>query len=506
MLARTLRARLRALLQSLREGQLREVAGRAWRALLRRIRLQREPDGRAASAGRRARDDAPARDDAAIRDDKPVRGRRPQRKVLPRRDAPSLRRDAPRREASATGKGASVGADALGQEETSAGQEAPAGQQTPAERGRTSRTGAAPRGRASGSTGTTSGSAAPRVHAPAGRFVAGTIRYGLMARDYKLFIPPAAIKPPGRIVRQAETSRRLLPLVVMLHGCNQDPDDFAIGTGMNRHASADGFFVLYPAQSGRANRFRCWNWFSPMNQQRDLGEPGLIAHLIAQTAAEWPIDLDRIYCAGLSAGGGMTAILAACYPERFAAVAIHSGVPVGAARTPGVAMSVMKFGPVAGRTTVRFQRPPPMLVIQGDQDEVVHPDNAARLVADAVDSGATADECSDMVDAGRTTVLERYRDATGRILVESWRVRGLGHAWSGGQAPGSYTDPAGPDATAGMLRFFRAHKRRDPGQEQASTVPAAPEQEDDALLHRGPPGGGTALPGQSRTGTAARLS
>jgi poly(hydroxyalkanoate) depolymerase family esterase len=285
--------------------------------------------------------------------------------------------------------------------------------------------------------------ARPVQHGPAaGRFLSGSHTSAAGTRNYKLFVPPQAGMQP-------------LPLVVMLHGCTQNADDFAAGTGMNDAALRQGFFVLYPEQTQSHNPSRCWNWFKHNHQQRGRGEPELLAGMTRHVMAQHPIDPRRVYVAGLSAGGAMAAILGQAYPDLFAAIGVHSGLPPGAARDVTSAFQAMKegaSGTASGHT-------PPTIVFHGDADKTVHPVNGRRI-ADAGSRGATAQTEHARSDNGRLYTREVYRDASGRIAVEHWRVHGAGHAWSGGRPEGTYTDRQGPDATAAMLKFFFA---QDPG-------------------------------------------
>ena len=292
-----------------------------------------------------------------------------------------------------------------------------------------------------------------RSHAPtgAGDFIAGTHSHAGLTRAYKLYVPPGA-------------AGRSLPLVLMLHGCTQDPDDFAAGTAMNERAREMGFFVLYPAQSASANASRCWNWFKHNHQQRGRGEPALIADLVRTLMHTHGIDARRVYVAGLSAGGAMAAIVATAYPEVFAAVGVHSGLPQGAAGSVSEALAAMRGGGKAATTP--GTRPPqvPTIVFHGDLDATVHPRNGEQVIAAALHAaaGAAGPMPAAQVQQGVSREGRRYTRTThpglqGRLLAEHWLVHGAGHAWSGGQASGSFTDVDGPDATREMLRFFFAH-------------------------------------------------
>ncbi len=289
-------------------------------------------------------------------------------------------------------------------------------------------------------------------------FRSGTHTQASLTRSYRLYVPPGHEGRP-------------LPLVVMLHGCTQDPDDFAAGTDMNQRAREQGFVVLYPAQARDANPSRCWNWFKHNHQQRGSGEPAVIAGMTQAVIKEHGIDPKRVYIAGLSAGGAMAAIVADAYPEIFHAVGVHSGLPRGAASDVRGALSVMKSGvagqrpgALAGRvrsasaTDERARRHIPTIVFHGDQDQTVHPRNGEGVIAAAL-AGANAGAGPLRVEQGVSPQGRRYtrsihHGGEGKVLAEHWLVHGAGHAWSGGHGKGSYTDAKGPDATGEMLRFF----------------------------------------------------
>ncbi|WP_119155996.1 alpha/beta hydrolase family esterase [Caldimonas tepidiphila] len=297
------------------------------------------------------------------------------------------------------------------------------------------------------------GGASPAANADSGpgRFIENEHEGPEGRRRYRLYLPPgpAAARP----------------LLVLLHGCKQDPEDFAAGTRMNELAREHGVCVLYPEQSRRANPMRCWNWFQPRHQQRGQGEPALLAGLVEAVLAQHGLDARRTWVAGLSAGGSMAAILAQRYPERFAALGVHSGLPCGSAHDVSSAFSVMREGvpsPHAPISRLHGAAQPlhaprlPTIVFHGDADDTVHPRNGRALVEAALPPGALA-----QVEHGRSLHGRRYtrtvfRDAGGTPRVEHWELHSGGHAWSGGDAAGSYTDPAGPEASRELLRFFLA--------------------------------------------------
>jgi poly(hydroxyalkanoate) depolymerase family esterase len=235
----------------------------------------------------------------------------------------------------------------------------------------------------------------------------------------------------------------------MLHGCTQNPEDFAIGTRMNALAEERGFLVAYPEQPRAANSSLCWNWFEPAHQRRGGGEPAILAGIVEAVAADHEVDRARIFAAGLSAGGAMAAVLGAAYPDLFAAVGVHSGLPTGAADTVGTALALMRSGLGGGHGTARGAR---AIVIHGAADRTVNPLNGERLAGlGEAAKGARVEEGSTQGRRYTRTI----RPAGGETpAIEHWRIEGLGHAWSGGDAGGSHTDAAGPDASREMLRFF----------------------------------------------------
>lgn len=274
-------------------------------------------------------------------------------------------------------------------------------------------------------------------------------------RTYRLYIPSAYRGQP-------------LPLIVMLHGCRQWPEDFAAGTQMNFVAEKSSCFVAYPGQPKSANGLRCWNWFNPRHQHRGRGEPSLIAGLTRRIVNSYAIDPARIYVAGLSAGGAAAAIMAATYPDLYAAAGIHSGLARGSARNVPSAYAVMRNGQAeiapevaAPPISLIRQRPVPMIVFHGDRDDTVHPRNSDRVLEQAWPGAGSLlrrKQTRGRVKGGHGYSRTSYADERGRSVLEMWEVHDSGHAWSGGHPAGSFTDPKGPDASREMMRFFLAHR------------------------------------------------
>lgn len=273
------------------------------------------------------------------------------------------------------------------------------------------------------------------------------------AIDYKLFVPN------GLSSAQA-------PLILMLHGCTQSPDDFARGTRMNAVARQHGYIVAYPAQPQSRNASKCWNWFRSQDQQRGGGEPGLIAELTRDIIRRYGLDERRVYVAGLSAGGAMAAVLGRTYPDVFAAIGVHSGLPFGAAHDLPSAFAAMKQGgggsPCAPSSTLID--PLPAIVFHGDRDTTVKVCNGTAIITQCTEAHASASNLRTTVERGaaangRSYTRTSFLDSNDMVVAEQWVVHGAGHAWSGGDSSGSFTDPSGPDASEQMVRFFSAISR-----------------------------------------------
>jgi len=289
------------------------------------------------------------------------------------------------------------------------------------------------------------GSLDPSPRIPKGaRYLERRHRSATGSRGYKLYLPASHPKRPKG-------------LILMLHGCQQTPDDFAIGTHMNALAEKHGLAIAYPAQTRRNNPASCWNWFKPGNQLRGAGEPAMLAALARKLMREFGLHRDGVFVAGLSSGGAMAAILADVYPDVFSAAGIHSGLTRGAARDAMSAMSAMRSGgtplvvlPVLAAKANPVRR----IIFQGDTDRTVHASNAPMIVAAALGNDAEAAKITNWSVRGRGYARSDFTRPDGLVVLELWMLEGADHAWSGGRAAGSFTDAKGPDASAQMVRFF----------------------------------------------------
>jgi poly(hydroxyalkanoate) depolymerase family esterase len=285
----------------------------------------------------------------------------------------------------------------------------------------------------------------PDVVPEGARFIGGTYSSPTGSRTYKLFIPSRYREQP-------------LPLVAMLHGCTQSPDDFAAGTRMNLLAEEHNCFVVYPAQPSQANQAKCWNWFRKADQQRGRGEPSLIAGITRQIMDQYSIDRKRVYVGGLSAGAAAAAVMGATYSDLYAAIGIHSGLACGVATDLPSALIAMRQGGSGLTSVPDGLSPVPTIVFHGDRDRTVHPNNGDQILEQSMGGLNTRKKVhGGQVPGGHAYTTTVLSDARGREVLEHWNIHGAGHAWSGGSPAGSYTDPRGPDATREMLRFFLQH-------------------------------------------------
>jgi poly(hydroxyalkanoate) depolymerase family esterase len=301
--------------------------------------------------------------------------------------------------------------------------------------------------------------------AQAGSWTNGRVTNSFGSRNYRLWIP------------DGYTGKSALPLVMMLHGCTQTPDDFAMGTHMNEIANKEKFLVVYPEQPAAANALKCWNWFETAHQARGQGEPLLLADIIKEVRAIYKVNPKRVFVAGASAGGAMAAIMGATYPDLFAAIGIQSGLAYKAATNLGEARPAMASGPgdptrlgqLAFQAMGRSKHRMPVIIFQGAKDGAVGAVNADALISqwaqtnDYIDDGRDNNSVDDVpnsssqraVPNGYTFTKYAYNDRSGKLLMEKWIIQDMRHAWSGGSPAGSYTDPKGPDASAEIWRFFK---------------------------------------------------
>jgi poly(hydroxyalkanoate) depolymerase family esterase len=299
-------------------------------------------------------------------------------------------------------------------------------------------------------------------------WITGTARAAGGSRDFKLWAPATLEK------------ERSVPLVMLLPGCTHNAEDTEEISGMNEVAEANGFLVVYPEQSRMANLLKCWNWFDPKHQARDAGEPSILAAVVAQVRATHSVDPERIYVAGVSAGGAMASVMGATYPDVFAAIGIVAGTEFGAATNASEGIAAMSkggpdparqgqlaFAAMRGGLERKNRRRMPVIAFHGTADARVNPINADQAIAQWSKTNAClAAEHSEngfaltekvivgQVPGGYGFRRHMYTEADGRVLLEKWSVEGLGHAWPGSPQASKYGDPKGPKASAEMWRFF----------------------------------------------------
>jgi poly(hydroxyalkanoate) depolymerase family esterase len=303
------------------------------------------------------------------------------------------------------------------------------------------------------------GAPTAEARATGGRWVEGTFAGTAGSRRYQVYVPGSY-----------DATRRHM-LVVLLHGCTQDAGDIARGTRIAEHADRDGFLVLLPEQPESANAKRCWNWYDPAHQVRDAGEPSLIAGMTARVAEEYAVDPARVHLAGISAGAAMASLVAVAYPERYASLALHSGLAWRAATSvvsPPTTMTkgtedADALGVAALEAMGTRARAIPTLVLHGGKDAVVNAANGRQAARQWMVTNSRAlgvDSLSPVRTSGRDGgygwTRACYRTGSS-CIVEEIVVDELGHAWSGGSREGTFTDENGLAATGELIRFFRDH-------------------------------------------------
>jgi poly(hydroxyalkanoate) depolymerase family esterase len=305
--------------------------------------------------------------------------------------------------------------------------------------------------------------------AHAGEWVSGSASNAAGTRNYALWVPSSYHK------------RKSIPLVMMLHGCMQTPRDLAAISGMNDIADKNNFLVVYPEQTKEANPLRCWNWFDTKHQARDSGEPSLLSAIVQQVASTHNLDARRVYVAGISAGAAMAVVMGATYPDLFSGVGVMAGLAFKAGTTVETGLAAMKQGgsdpkqqamlafKARGESvSAKSVRRMPVIVFHGDADPYLSPVNAEQVIAqwaktnDYLDDGEDNDSVKSepagttegSVPAGHDYTRSVYNDRAGRLLMEKWIVKGLGHAWSGSPVASTFADPKGPNASEEMWRFL----------------------------------------------------
>lgn len=311
-------------------------------------------------------------------------------------------------------------------------------------------------------------------------FAAGQfLSYSHNNKSYKVYIP------------SSYQNGTQVPMVVMLHGCTQDPDQFAAGTKMNTIAERENFIVVYPDQPSTENQNKCWRWFLSGHQSRGYGDPAHIAGITQKVKQTFSIDSERVYVTGLSAGAAMSVIMGATYPDIFAAIGVGAGLEYKAATSELNAYSAMsgggpdpnQQGTAAYQAMGAYARVVPTIVFHGTSDYTVYPVNGHQVASQwaqtndlASDGENNIDDTPDetitgQVTGGRSYTKYIYKDSTGKSIIEKYMIDGMGHAWSGGDVAGSYTDPKGPNASEMMWQFFRNNPKSGADTTPPKTTP-----------------------------------
>ncbi|HWE10686.1 MAG TPA: PHB depolymerase family esterase [Solirubrobacteraceae bacterium] len=299
-------------------------------------------------------------------------------------------------------------------------------------------------------------STAPSTALP-GALTSNSFTNGSGTLAYQLYVPSTY---------KAGTS---MPLVVALHGCTESADVFRQLTRWDQLAEQKGFIVLFPQQSSGNNQFECWNFFQSADMSRGSGEPAIISGMTQMVQQKYTVDTKRTYVAGLSAGGAMSSVMAATYPDIYAAAGIGSGCEYAASATCAGSKSAdpTQAAQSAYSAMGSYARVMPVILFEGDQDTTVPPVNAQQavqqwqstdgLVSKSSMPAAAMNVTNGTAPGGQTYTISHYGDGQGHEIIQSWLVHGMGHAWSGGSSSEQYADPSGPDETAAMYAFFTAH-------------------------------------------------
>jgi poly(hydroxyalkanoate) depolymerase family esterase len=258
-----------------------------------------------------------------------------------------------------------------------------------------------------------------------------------------------------------------MPLVIMLHGCQQTPQEMAMGSRMNRLADAKGFVVAYPQQAKRVQAMRCWRWFQP-DARHGLAEADAIADLAGAIVRKYRLDASRVYIAGLSAGAGMAGLVALRHPRVFAAAAMHSGAVLGAAQNAATGLRTMRQGSTADpadliKPLVDNSKPfpgLPVMILHGKRDHVVSVRNAAQLAHQFGSINGVSIPKESVLAQGTHREYARQDFLKGKqVAVRVCLLKEVGHAWSGGDSKLKFNSKEGPGASVLIWQFFCMHSR-----------------------------------------------